>query len=790
MEVESVALMPGATRGVAAALRAGQPREAERLARELLRLGPANAEIRFLLGVAHSELGQARSALFELSAALALDPAFAAAHLHRGKLWQEGRSWTAAIESLRRALVFDPRALDAWFRLAACLMKVGRSEQSRAWLERLVERWPTHGQSFVLLGVLSRQGGRMAAANACLDRAIALEPGMPDGHFERALSAFAADDHRTAESALRRTLALDPDRPHGWLNLGIVSRKLGDLDRATVALAQARRLAPDMFEVHHELGLASLRLGRTRDAADAFHRARALRPTDVGAHRHLGVALSELESFPESESAFRHAVELEPASAPCWFLLGACLTRLSRLADTAACYHRSLALRPAHADVHYNLAKLFDRQGDAHEALCHYRHAVQLDPDHVEAGWELLLAMTADAAAHPSSVLRFQQSRARRLTAVAARHFDNRPDPDRRLRIGYVGRSYSSVVNDLTTTALRACDAQRTVQVMFAAPLADPDFRSQRDGFEQVVDVTGLDDAETADAIRRHGIDVLVDMDAWRPGNRLGVFARQPAPVQATWIEAFYTTGLSQIEYLVTDAVHIGSDERMAIVETPVRLPDSRFCYAPPYFAPAAGEPPCLTSGWITFGSFNALNKLTPAVIALWSEILHAVPGSRLLLKRRNLDHAEIRDRYMRRFADRGIGADRVIMRGHSPHREMLAEYGDVDIALDPFPYNGGRSSCEALWMGVPLVALRGDRMVARQSASILGALGRAEWIAGNPADYREIAVALALDPSRLARLRRDQRALMRDSPLCDARRFARNLEQAYRWMWRRWCAR
>jgi predicted O-linked N-acetylglucosamine transferase (SPINDLY family) len=679
----------------------------------------------------------------------------------------------------------------AWFRLATGLYNIGQHEQAEIWLLRLIERWPAHGRSHHILGLIRRRTGRLDQAIADLRRATALDPGHADSRYELAMALFTASDTVGCIDALRTVLALNPDRPHAQFNLGLALKKAGADGEAAAHLAAACRASPELFAAHHELGYALLRLGRLSEAELALQRALALKPDKAVAMHQFGVVLNRQGRLEEAALALERAAALDPTRARPFIMLGLTSVDLGRFGRARDCFLRAIVLLPGYHETHFYLAKLWDRLGAADAAIDCFRRALALEPDYPEAAWELLLAMTADAATAPSEVLALQRRQAARIAAAAPigpRHA-SRHEPERRLVVGYVGRSYVSVVNELTTTALRARDPARVLQVAFAAPPAEADFDPLRVGLDRLEDVAGLDDEALAARIQAMGVDILVDMDAARPGNRLGVFARRPAPVQVTWIEAFYTTGLEAIDYLLTDAVHAPPGEALPIVETPVRLPDCRFCYAPPRYAPETGPPPCLTSGTVTFGSFNALNKLTPDVIALWSEILNGVPGSRLLLKRRNLAYPEISAAYAARFAAHGIPRERLILRGHSPHAEMLSEYGGVDIALDPFPYNGGRSSCEALWMGLPLVALRGTRMIARQSASLLHTIGRPEWIAATPAGYRDIALGLARDRAMLTALRAGQRERIKASPLTDARRFARNLEAAYRSMWHHWCA-
>ena len=286
-------------------------------------------------------------------------------------------------------------------------------------------------------------------------------------------------------------------------------------------------------------------------------------------------------------------------------------------------------------------------------------------------------------------------------------------------------------------------------------------------------DLLTEDDEAIARRMRDDSLDVLVDLAGHTPGGRLLVLARKPAPVIATWLDYFDTTGLDAVDYLVGDPISTPPDGTQRFSEKVLRIEPCRLCYAPPDYAPEVAPPPAASNGFMTFGSFNRLSKLAPPAIALWARILDAVPGSRLLLKNAAFTDQRTRERVIASFAPYGVGNARLELRRDSPHAQMLAEYGDVDIALDPFPYNGGLTTSEALWMGVPVLALMGDSMISRQSASLLNAAGMADWIARSEEDAVRIAVRRSQDTQALADLRHGMRARLRGSPLLDAPRFA-----------------
>ena len=365
-------------------------------------------------------------------------------------------------------------------------------------------------------------------------------------------------------------------------------------------------------------------------------------------------------------------------------------------------------------------------------------------------------------------------------------------DADRPLRVGYVSADFfHHPVGRFLEPVWAAHDTSRFIINAYSGVVREDALTDRlRAHASQWRQTLGLSDDELEEQIRADDIDILVDLAGHTGGNRLTVFARRPAPVQVSWLGYFNTTGLPAIDAVFMDADTVAPGIERQFVEEVVMLPDSRFCFNPPPYAPAVGRLPCQRRGFVTFGSFNNLTKVTPQVLALWARVLDQVPGSRLILKWKTLRDAGERSRLAASFAAVGGDPTRLDLRAASAHVDMLAEYGDIDIALDPFPFSGGITSCEALWMGVPVITWPSMRPVSRQTFGFLNLLGLADELVANSADrYEAIAASLARAPDRLGALRAELRGRMQASALCDAPRFARNLEAAYRRLWIQRCA-
>ena len=498
----------------------------------------------------------------------------------------------------------------------------------------------------------------------------------------------------------------------------------------------------------------------------------------------------------EAIGVLRQLVELHPASARAHRDLGAAYLRADRLDDAQAALVRALELRPRFADAFASIGDVFHLQGKVDEAIACYRKALQLKPSAAKVHSNLLLTLNyhrkLDAKVIFAEHAKWADQHARALAAEIREHH-NDPDPDRPIRVGYVSPDFRRhSVNYFVEPLLTARD-RGAFHVTCYSDVIRPDDETDRimTLCDRWRDARPLSDEELAKLVRDDEIDILVDLAGHTGTNRLGVFARKPAPVQVTYLGYPNTTGLGAIDYRLTDAAADppGKTEPFHI-ETLVRLPHF-LCYQPPADAPPVGPSPIAKNGFVTFGCFNVLAKVNPEAMGLWAKMMAVLPGSRLVMKDRLGTLAyPARRRYVQDiFAYHRVAADRLDLLGKEPDfGNHLSAYGKVDVMLDPFPYNGTTTTCEALWMGVPVVALAGTRHAARVGVSVLQAAELPELVAATPEAYARTAVALARDPQRLGQLRAGMRQRMSASPLLDAAAFTASLENAYRDMWQHWC--
>lgn len=605
-----------------------------------------------------------------------------------------------------------------------------------------------------------------------------------------AIGRLAAGDVAGMVAALRAAAATAPSSPMTALRMAEIEAQIAPGPSALRWLRRVDILAPGLdatFEIlarHLRAEAHRARLGGASASTlrGLLRATLALAPGDDD-------TLLTLAALPDAparqERALTRALALRRWAGPL-VNLGNIAKGTDRTRLAIARYRQALALDPAHAFGWNNLATTLRDRAELDQAVFGYRCALAADPG--AAGTESNYLQTLqydpsfDDAAIAAAHRRWDARHAARLHASSVPPARSGP-PDRPLRIGYVSADLSRhPVGFLLLPVLQAHDRGKVRAVCYATRHSDDELAAElRAAAGEWVPADTLDDDALAARIRADRIDILVDLSGHTAHHRLLVFARRPAPVQVTWLGYFDTTGLKAIDYLVTDAWEVPSGHDERFTERVLRLPSGRFAYRPPAYAPPVAPAPHRP---VVFGSFNNLAKLTAPVVATWARLLHGAAGSRLLLKWPTLADPHVADTIRHRFASHGIAADRLDLRGASAHPAMLAEYGDMDIALDPFPFSGCLTTLEALWMGIPAVALTGGRPVARQSAAILRRLGLDDLVADNSDEYLQGALALAGDAPRRAALRAGLRDRMARSTLLDGRAVARDLEAAYRSMW------
>jgi len=646
--------------------------------------------------------------------------------------------------------------------------------------------------------------------------------------LEAAIRLHENGDLAGAERGYRDILQADARDADAIHLLGLIAHQRGEHAQAVAQIGKAIALRRDKALYHYNLGNALAALGRPQEAAQSFRAATRIDPSHHAARSNLAQALLESGCHQEAIAELRQLLQLQPSPAARNALASAlirradagaadsydeaaallrdawreaddplearralayCLQQRKHWSEAAEHYEAVLAQKPGDPGAHNNLANCYNQLGRMGEAIAHYRETYRLAPDFPEALASVLACLNYDPDCSPAQSAAEHRHWAERVAAPhypATAHFNNVRDPLRRLRIGYVSPDLRRHPVSAIFEPVLAAHDRRCVETVcyYNFPAEDVVTLRLKALAEHWRPVAELSDAELCAQIRADRIDILVDLAGHTTHNRLLAFARKPAPIQVSWLGYFNSTGLATMDYFLSDPWSSPAGQERYYTERLLRLPHTRFCYRPPEYMPEVAALPAAGGGRITFGCLNNLSKLNERVLAVWGEVLRAVPDSRLLLQSAALDDAPNRRRFAELCARHGIASARLELRGFAPVDQSPASYAGIDIALDPFPFCGGMTSLEALWLGVPVITLAGETIASRQSASMLMNLGLPELIAQDTGQYVDCAAQLARDLPRLAGLRAGLRARFAASPLMDYAAFARSLETAYRDMW------
>ena len=704
------------------------------------------------------------------------------------KYYQDGRY----VEAEKLALLITkkfPKHQFAWRALTAIFNRANKIPEALYTVQKSVELNPNDIESYKKLSFILQKLGKLNEAEESYKKILVLKPDSIEVYNYLGVLQHEQGKFTEAEASYRKMIALKPDLAEVYNNLGNTLNEQSKFIEAEESFRKAIALKPAYFEAYYNMGIMLNVQHKFNEAEESYKKTLAIKPDYVEAYNNLGNTLNEQGKFIEAEASFRKAIALKPDYVQAYNNLGITLDEQGKFIEAEASFRKAISLKHDYTEAYSNLGNTLNEQGKLEEAIENYDKAIILKVDYFKAYSNKNFCLNYSSSYSPLYIykqhLKFEKQfggfKAKSPLSVKIKKKSNE-----RLRIGYVSGDFrahsvayffkpllqnhnshvvetfcyynNNFIDKITNNIMTTCDHWRSI--------------------------FGITDSEIFKIIRKDKIDILVDLSGHTGKNNLLVFAQKPAPIQVTWLGYPNTTGLSSIDYRFTDIIAdpVGEADDLHS-EKLLRLPNGFLCFQANEKVLSKSNPPQTHHDYITFGSFNNLSKITSEVIDVWSKILNLIPKSHLILKCRKLKHNK--DYYYELFKNKGIDKDRIQLYEHLPSTsDHLELYNSVDIGLDPFPYNGATTTCEALWMGVPVITLLGDRHVGRVGASILTNVGLKDFIARDIDSYINLAVKMSANTKKLKEIRMTLRRQMQESLLCDARSFAGNVETSYKDMW------
>jgi protein O-GlcNAc transferase len=756
-----------------AAQQAGKLQEAERLYRAILKSQPNHSHANHNLGVLAVSVNKVDLALPFFKTALEAD-------LTIEQFWVSYINTLVKDNQLESAKKAIKKAKKKGIAVKKLEALVSRSqvipdarEPSKAQLDSLIKHY---------------QGGRFGEAEKL---AVSITNEFPKHPFSwKVLGAVLGQEGRNSEavSANRTAIALSPQDAELHSNLGNSLKELGRLEEAEVSLKRSIELKPDFSQAYGNLGLVQQVLGRFDESEESFRRSIELNSDYTDSHYNLGNTLANLGKKAGAQASYKRAIALKPNFPEAYSNLGHILQSLGRLDESEESLRQAIALKSDYAAAFVNLAKVLQELGRLGESEASYLRAITLEPNYLIAHSNLLFqlgSMNFDATRYQVHARKFSEV----FNELGSRFTSWLYSRDSEcLRIGFVSGDFGSHPVGYFIEGLLLQLQSSSIELhaySTAERQGDQITEELKKLFHSWTPLRRLSDEEAAQKIHKDGVHILIDLSGHTAKNRLGIFAWKPAPIQVSWLGYFASTGLPEMDYILGDPYVTPDEESDHFIEKIWQLPESYLCFTPPKVDLKVSDLPALSNGFVTFGCFNKLERMTDDVVSVRAKILHAVPGSKLFLKDKQLDHQTGRDRVLARFLAHGITAERLILEGKSPREEYLACYHRVDISLSPFPYGGGTTSAEGLWMGVPVITKSGSYFLSHLGESIAHNSGLIDWIADDEVTYVAKAVQFSSDLKALATLRSGLREQVLQAPLFNTQRFARHFEEAV-WSMRR----
>lgn len=749
---------------------------------------PNDSEAHYNLGNSFYDKSQLGEAANSYKKSIEIDPRFAQAHYNLGSVLNDQGLFADAEFCYKAALKINPDNAEMHFNLALMLYEQGRFSEAANYYQQALKIQPDFTAAHVNLGASLKALGKLREAEASYRKALIINPNHADAYNNLGVVLKDLGDIADAESCYRKAISINLNYASAYNNLGILLKDTGQTAEAESCYMKALKIDPLRAVSHNNLAVLFREQGRLADSEVCCRNALKIKPNYADAFNNLGLALDSQGKLPEAETAFEQALELEPDSVSVLSNFSVTLNTLSQLTRAEVYLLKALDLAPQFINAHINLCVNYLAQGRIQEAEDICIRALQIQPDSMGAQNNLLFSMNYSANYSAADCL----EKACQYGLMVASKVDipftewQHNPHTKRLRVGLVsGDLRQHVVAYFLENLVQYVDSSSIELIAYPTTNREDEVTARlKPHFSGWKSLVGLTDQAAAQLIHNDGLHILLDLSGHSAGNRLPIFAWKPAPLQVSWLGYFATTGMAAMDYFIADTVGVPELNRAQFVERIKYLPETRLCFTAPEADIAVSPLPAFANKFITFACFQNMAKVGDEVLDLWAEVMTALPNAKLRWQCKSFRDNLVAEELKQRLLKRGVDSHRITLLGSVSRDDYLTAHHEVDVILDTFPFTGGTTTCEALWMGVPTLSLAGSTLIARQGASLLTAAGLSDWVAESKSDYLSKALLFCSDLDKLACLRAGLRQQVLASALFDAPRFAKNMENALWEMW------
>jgi predicted O-linked N-acetylglucosamine transferase (SPINDLY family) len=769
-------------------LQAGRLALAEQALKHAAELLPKDPEAQYNYANCLYDLNKLQSAQSYYQKAIKLAPHFEQALFNLADVQKALKQWALAEANYRKAFKLAPQHVHMVFNFGVVLQEQGKHKEAIKQYEKALSADAENASIYLNLGAAYKALGDLTQAESHYRTAIRYKPDHVGAHNNLGIVLKALERDEEAEQAYLQAIHLDDNYLPAYKNLGLLYKETGQVQAAENCYIKALSLEPPTAETLNNMGVVMMNQGRYPEAEEAVRKALELSPKLGDAWNNLGLILQAKMVSVEAEQAFETALKHQPNDVKTLTNFSVTLKILGKLTQAEACLKKAISKDPNYADAYLNLGNVYLDQGMIAPAIEATKRVLALAPQHVGAHDNLLFAMTYSQAFSTQEKLDVAHAYGKLTTEKAHTPYTEwHADPAaKRLRVGIVsGDLRQHPVAYFLKTLVEHVDTQQFELYAYSTDgREDATTATLKPYFAQWRSLAGHHDQAAAALIHADGLHILLDLSGHTGGNKLPIFAWKPAPIQAGWLGYWATTGIEAMDYVIADPVGVPSAHQAQFTETIAYLPETRMCFTPPDHAPEVAPLPALSKGHITFGCYQNMTKVSDDVLRTWAAVMQALPSATLRWQSKSFADDSVIRALQARLTQCGIASERVTLIGKVQRDAYLAGYAEVDMVLDSFPFTGGTTTCEALWMGVPTLTLAGETLIARQGASLMTAAGLANWVVDTPEQYVQQAVLFARDTTTLAALRAQLRAQVQASPLMDGARFARNMEALWKSLW------